>query len=340
MTNKIDISFILPCYNVAQYVEDCIKSIVKQDIDSCEIICVDDCSTDGTFETLEKLCKNIKTLKVIRNQENCGLSHSRNVGIDASCGEYLWFVDPDDFLVDGSAKYLLSLAEKKKADCIMGNYVELQLREELSELMKCSLFNKSEKEGLNITYRCINQKGAVAGSVCMGLWRKQWLISNGLYFKEKVYPEDVLFNMVSEKYDRYVVKTELPVYVYCVRGGSLTTDISAEAYYRKIYYAIESVRVYFEESRLDRKDVEKLKYRINELQVDLLLKLTKLNDRRKIEEYLTILDNEKLLKKQKTSFKSKKEINCLRSVNKLFIRRRIWFWLNWLARKITKKTIR
>lgn len=93
----MDLSIIIPVYNVELYIERCINSITSQNIIDYEIICINDGSTDRSLEVLYSLQKNNPKIKVF-NQQNCGLSATRNRGIELSGGKYILFVDSDDYL--------------------------------------------------------------------------------------------------------------------------------------------------------------------------------------------------------------------------------------------------
>ncbi|MBL6734546.1 MAG: glycosyltransferase [Shewanellaceae bacterium] len=93
------ISVIVPCYNVAQYVEQCLDSIRTQTLPPGEIICVEDCSTDHTLSVIETYQKRYpNTIQIVRHTENKGLGAARNTGVATSTGDYLSFIDSDDFI--------------------------------------------------------------------------------------------------------------------------------------------------------------------------------------------------------------------------------------------------
>ncbi len=91
------ISVIVPCYNVEEYVQKCIRSIAEQDYDNLEIICINDGSTDTTLQILSTLQQELACLRII-DQKNKGLSGARNVGIEHATGDYIMFIDSDDWL--------------------------------------------------------------------------------------------------------------------------------------------------------------------------------------------------------------------------------------------------
>ena len=93
----VKVSVIVPVYNVDKYLEECLDSIVNQTLNDIEIICVNDGSTDGSLKILEDYASKDDRIKII-TQENGGLSVARNTGIDVAKGEYLSFVDSDDFI--------------------------------------------------------------------------------------------------------------------------------------------------------------------------------------------------------------------------------------------------
>lgn len=95
--SKPKISIIIPVYNVEQYLRKCLDSVVNQTYTNLEIICINDGSTDNSFEILDEYAQKDSRIIVI-NQENGGVSSARNRGLDIATGEYIAFVDPDDFL--------------------------------------------------------------------------------------------------------------------------------------------------------------------------------------------------------------------------------------------------
>lgn len=94
------ITVIVPAYNIVDYLERCVDSIIGQTYRNLEIILVDDGSTDGTDELCDRLAKKDSRI-LVKHKENGGLSDARNVGINLSTGDYLSFVDGDDFIDDG-----------------------------------------------------------------------------------------------------------------------------------------------------------------------------------------------------------------------------------------------
>lgn len=121
---SLKLSFILPCYNVERYVADCLDSIYAQDMseDEFEVICVNDCSTDGTRDVVVKYASKHANLILIDHAENLTVGVARNTGIKAARGEYIWFVDPDDMIKSGSAEVLYGLVKNNDLDVLLFNF--------------------------------------------------------------------------------------------------------------------------------------------------------------------------------------------------------------------------
>ena len=120
--NKGQISIIVPVYNVRDYLEQCITSLLAQTYSNIEIILVNDGSTDGSLEVCKRFENNNK-IKII-NQSNKGLSGARNAGIQNASGEYLGFVDSDDFVDPCMYQFLVEAIEKDQAEIsCCGRYI-------------------------------------------------------------------------------------------------------------------------------------------------------------------------------------------------------------------------
>jgi glycosyltransferase involved in cell wall biosynthesis len=114
------VSVVVPVYNVEGYVERCLKSIIGQTYTNLEIIVVDDGSKDSSGQICERIAATDKRMTVI-HQENRGLSGARNRGLEAATGEYICFIDSDDYISDVFVELQLKCMEKSGADVVQGN---------------------------------------------------------------------------------------------------------------------------------------------------------------------------------------------------------------------------
>ena len=109
------VSIIVPMYNAEKYMSECLDSLINQDYENLEIVLVDDGSTDKTLKICNEYAKKDKRVKVI-HQKNSGVSEARNNGINKSTGEYITFVDSDDFIAKDFISYYVELINKTNAD--------------------------------------------------------------------------------------------------------------------------------------------------------------------------------------------------------------------------------
>ncbi len=136
----VDISVIIPVYNVEKYLSQCIESVLNQSKSNIEIICINDGSTDRSFEILEEYQKNDKRISII-NTPNRGLSLARNEGINAAQGKYVYFVDSDDWIIPKALELMFDAAEENSLEILYvgifpfaddEDYVEMAKNRELS----------------------------------------------------------------------------------------------------------------------------------------------------------------------------------------------------------------
>lgn len=132
--NKELISIVLPVYNVERYIEKCLQSLIKQTYQNIEIILVDDGSPDNSISICRKYAKKDSRIKIYQ-KANGGLSDARNFGIMKATGEYICFVDSDDYVDDDYVEYLYYLIKK-------GDY----------KMSVCSLYNYYESNGKIVNY--------------------------------------------------------------------------------------------------------------------------------------------------------------------------------------------
>lgn len=119
---SVKISIIIPVYNVAQYLFRCANSVLSQTYNNLEVIFVDDGSTDGS----EKICDDLKCADeriIVIHQKNGGLSQARNTGIDICTGEYIAFIDSDDYIAPNMIKLLLNTILQSNAELAICNFV-------------------------------------------------------------------------------------------------------------------------------------------------------------------------------------------------------------------------
>lgn len=112
------ISIVVPVYNVKDYLQECLDSLILQTMGDIEIICVDDGSTDGSSDLLDQIAKNDERIHII-HKRNSGVASARNDGMAAATGKYVMFVDSDDYISHATCEILLKVAEGSAADIVV-----------------------------------------------------------------------------------------------------------------------------------------------------------------------------------------------------------------------------
>ena len=126
------ISVIIPVYNVEPYLRECLDSVLNQTLRDIEIICINDCSTDGSLAVLNDYASKDERIRVIDKRINEGLSQTRNVGIAAASGKYMLFIDSDDFVDMDLCRRALDCAEANQAELVIYDFVPFRNAEELN----------------------------------------------------------------------------------------------------------------------------------------------------------------------------------------------------------------
>ena len=172
-------SIIIPVYNVAQYVEKCVNSTIAQTYRNIEIIIVNDGSTDNSADVIAELARQDDRIIVI-NQKNAGVSSARNRGIDTARGEYILFVDGDDWLSKDCVEYMLNLANKTQSEmAISVNNFTTRDKQQIIE-------DKIDTWSASNTVAKFLYPGMPIGS-WNKIYRHDFLIKNGLRFQENMF---------------------------------------------------------------------------------------------------------------------------------------------------------
>lgn len=113
------VSIIIPIYNVENYLKQCLDSVINQTLKEIEIICVEDCSTDNSLSILEEYAKSDSRIKAIKNEINKGLATVRNIAMAEATGEYIAFLDSDDYVDLSTYEKAYNLAKENDLDCVL-----------------------------------------------------------------------------------------------------------------------------------------------------------------------------------------------------------------------------
>ncbi len=127
------ISFVVPIYKAGKYVGPCVASLLRQGVEDLEILLIDDCSPDDTYEYTKELFRDDGRVRVIRQEKNGGPGQARNRGIEEATGDYICFADVDDIYADGAAREMLDVAVRHDADVYYSNELYFTVAESLPD---------------------------------------------------------------------------------------------------------------------------------------------------------------------------------------------------------------
>ncbi len=226
MQQKPLLSIIVPMYNRRRYIMECVNSIRQQTFADWELILVDDASTDGTPALCKAAFCGDRRIKVVMQAQNQGVSAARNRGLELAQGEYVTFVDSDDFLLADGLHHMMGIALAHQPDVIwsMGRYYKKAAQEELlpapdeaGSMQDLAELSPDIGERVQLVYA----SSAWIGAVWNRMYRRQFLKENQLRFELLSANEDTLFNFLCLFHARkYMVTTKL-YYVYRLSDDSI-----------------------------------------------------------------------------------------------------------------------
>lgn len=234
--NQTKVSIIIPIYNAEKYLQKCLDSIRNQKYTNLEVILVDDGSTDNSTTICDEY-ESVDSRFISIHVQNNGVSNARNIGIKKASGEFLMFVDSDDWLEENSVGILQARMEQNaKIDFIASSYYDIY-----DERRELQLLDEQEIGGKAIAQFSKNNYLLFA-TPWAKMYRKKIIEKNDLFFDVCVkYGEDLLFNMQYLKYSTLIATLKEPVYNYrlMVEGSAQTKYFPDMWIYRiKVYTAV------------------------------------------------------------------------------------------------------
>lgn len=239
----IKVSVVVPVYNVAEYLPKCVDSLIAQTYKNIEIILVDDGATDHSGSICDGYQSKDERIKVI-HKENGGLSSARNAGIDAATGEYIAFVDSDDFVAEGYIEKLLSACLENGCKVSACAYYEYYSQDDKRFVGGESSTVKSREDAVKDIFTMKNE-------ICVVAWNK--LYAKELFADNKIrYPKGKIHEDVFTTYkfcaaaDKVAYINE-PLYFYVQRAGSIMGQTFSKKRLQLID-AVESIAPFVKEN--------------------------------------------------------------------------------------------
>lgn len=215
---KIKVSVIVPVYNVEKFIDKCLNSLVKQSLKEIEIIVVNDGTKDNSQKIIDKYVKKYPDKIKSYIKENGGQGSARNYGLEKANGEYIGYVDSDDFVEKDMYKKLYNKAKENNYDIVVcGNY---NVSEDYQNKNIDTFINNYNTDLENIFF------GKMA--VWNKIYKRDILIKNKLEFKEKVWYEDLAFTLKAIMNSNSFAFIDEPLYDYLIREGSTMNNSNVQ----------------------------------------------------------------------------------------------------------------
>ncbi len=213
-------SIIIPVYNVESYLRECLDSVLQQSFADWETICINDGSTDNSAAILEEYGHKDGRFKII-DQPNGGLSAARNTGLKAATGEYVLFLDSDDWLEGDALERVSESLTDEDMLCFSGRrffekesrYHEADQLQPRSYATGMDYYNENALAVRDFAFVC----------VVLRAYKREFLLSHNLWFKEEIFHEDNLFTPLVCYHAEKVKVINDCLYDYRVRANSITT---------------------------------------------------------------------------------------------------------------------
>ena len=213
------VSVIIPIFNGEKYITKTLSSVLNQTFKDFEVICINDQSKDSSLEILEEFSKKDSRIKVINNPHNMGAALTRNVGIDLAEGEYIYFLDADDYIDEKYLECMVDKIEQEKCDIVLNMSIQSESNGIVSQFKHPSM-PKIDPNG-----EYLDKITTIHDAPCFiwaRIYRKSFLNKYDLRFLDIHATDDVVFNAIT---DMYVEKTFIfygEKYHYTVNNTSVT----------------------------------------------------------------------------------------------------------------------
>ena len=230
------ISVVVPCYGTEKYIDKCLDSILNQTYKNLEIIVVNDCSPGNMLEILNDYAKKDNRIKIVDNKVNQGLYKTRCIGSTYCTGDYIAFVDSDDYLDLDYFRMLQYTANKENSDIVISNFARVGIKKDniyiynmIYNSHNCSysgddiLENYFKQEGRNYRYHIICSK-----LINIEIWKKAFDTYSKLN-KNIVMTEDFIFSSIIMYYAEKISFCDDTLYFYCENENQSTSSLNVSA---------------------------------------------------------------------------------------------------------------
>lgn len=219
---QIDISVIIPVYNVENYIDECIQSVLTQNFANMEVLCVEDGSSDDSLQRLKMLARKDSRIRIIVHDTNKGLSEARNTGLRQAKGKYVLFVDSDDCLVSNAVKSLYDKAEENCVDIVYFDYIKFYDSGFKKKGSNKRIWKKYDGLYTGKEFFCMMLKDEqYKCEACRQFLRRDFLVEHQITFLPGILHEDNLFSFYTAMEAQRVCNLNKELYYYRQREHSI-----------------------------------------------------------------------------------------------------------------------
>ena len=254
--SKILVSVIIPVYNTEKYIEKCLNSVINQTYTNLEIIVINDASTDSTLDIVNKFAHRDARIKIINHTVNKGNGIGRNTGIKTATGEYISFVDSDDYIEKDTIEKMLKAILQSNVDLAALGYMEHHenkpIRKKKSVDDPCIKLPKitGEESKEEIFKLFLLQFNGICFQPWTHFMKRELLINNNIFFDESgMYYEDMIFSTKLVYFSSGIVPVKEALYHYLLRKNSITQTKARKTIESKMY-ALMTIKQFLKEQNV------------------------------------------------------------------------------------------
>lgn len=249
------LSFVIPIHNVEAYLEHCLQSLYVQDLDinEFEVICVDDGSTDNSISIVQKYQEEYGNI-IVHSQKKAGVSRARNVGVSLASGQYIMFIDSDDYIAEHVIHNLLSEAILLGVDMLYFDAIRVNG----DDCVRAD-YNDFKDKNEVLSGKNYFSKYFPGNGVWTFLIKREFILSKELKFVEGRYCEDGMFVIQSTCWADSITYRHVDVYRYVKRNNSIVTNTDQQHALKMIddfVYAIEYINEFAIDVQKNENDIE------------------------------------------------------------------------------------
>jgi glycosyltransferase involved in cell wall biosynthesis len=233
------VSVIVPIYNTEPYLERCLNSILASTLINIEVICIDDCSTDGSVKVVEAFQKEDKRIKLIKHGSNLGIGAVRTTGIYAAKAEYVASIDSDDYMQPFMLEKLYAAAIDTSADMVQCNAAMLDERGvQIGIVSPFILWDGERRESASPDYKLYYMN-----AMWLKMVRRKIFIESGVAIPSLSDAEGTFISWILRCLQLKVVTLGDVLYFYCRRSGSITSSPSIGALF-DLYESFNKIKIF------------------------------------------------------------------------------------------------